>query len=215
MAWLETLAETYETYAELAGVDKNDQAVLLPISHSTFNAQIEVTIDQEGNFQGAKRLEKGRDVVTIIPVTEDSAARSSGIAPHPLCDKLCYIAGDYTLYTGDNKEKYFEAYMDQLRNWVASEYTHPMIEAVYRYLNNKSLIKDLVISKVLDLDDEGKLTEDGKIQGLGQTGANVRFRVFGNNMPQEVWKNQELYKKYSDFYQQMTGKKKLCYAPGK
>ena len=109
MAWIKTLAETYDVYSHLAGVDKNDQKALLPISHSTFNAQIEVAIDLDGNFQNAKKLEKGSDEVTIIPVTEDSAARSSGIAPHPLCDKLCYTAGDYTLYTGDKKEKYFEA----------------------------------------------------------------------------------------------------------
>lgn len=214
MAWLKTLAETYDVYEDLAGVDKNDQPVLLPISHSTFNAQIEVTIDPEGNFHDARKLEKGRDAVTIIPVTEDSAARSSGIAPHPLCDKLCYIAGDYTLYTGDNKEKYYEAYIEQLKDWAESAYTHPMIEAVYRYLDRKSLIQDLVMSKVLDLDDEGRLTDAFKIQGLGQTGANVRFRVLGGSMPQEVWKNQELYRKYSAFYQQKTGEIKLCYASG-
>lgn len=214
MAWLKTLAETYDVYEDLAGVDKNDQPVLLPISHSTFNAQIEVIIDPEGNFHDARKLEKGRDAVTIIPVTEDSAARSSGIAPHPLCDKLCYIAGDYTLYTGDNKEKYYEAYIEQLKDWAESAYTHPMIEAVYRYLDRKSLIQDLVMSKVLDLDDEGRLTDAFKIQGLGQTGANVRFRVLGGGMPQEVWKNQELYRKYSAFYQHKTGEIKLCYASG-
>ena len=214
MAWLKTLAETYDVYEDLAGVDKNDQPVLLPISHSTFNAQIEVIIDPEGNFHDARKLEKGRDAVTIIPVTEDSAARSSGIAPHPLCDKLCYIAGDYTLYTGDNKEKYYEAYIEQLKDWAESAYTHPMIEAVYRYLDRKSLIQDLVMSKVLDLDDESRLTDAFKIQGLGQTGANVRFRVLGGGMPQEVWKNQELYRKYSAFYQHKTGEIKLCYASG-
>ncbi len=214
MAWLKTLAETYDVYEELAGIDKNGQPVLLPISHSTFNAQIEVIIDPAGNFHDARKLEKGRDAVTIIPVTEDSAARSSGIAPHPLCDKLCYIAGDYTLYTGDNKEKYYEAYIEQLKDWAESAYTHPMIEAVHRYLDRKSLIQDLVMSKVLDLDDEGRLTDAFKIQGLGQTGANVRFRVLGGGMPQEVWKNQELYRKYSAFYQHKTGEIKLCYASG-
>lgn len=214
LAWLKTLAETYDVHEDMAGVDKNDQPVLLPISHSTFNAQIEVIIDPAGNFHDARKLEKGRDAVTIIPVTEDSAARSSGIAPHPLCDKLCYIAGDYTLYTGDNKEKYYEAYIEQLKEWAESAHTHPMIEAVYRYLDRKSLIQDLVMSKVLDLDDEGRLTDAFKIQGLGQTGANVRFRVLGGGMPQEVWKNRELYRKYSAFYQQKTGEIKLCYASG-
>ena len=109
LAWLKTLADTYVVYSELAGVIKNDQPVL-PLSHSTFNAQIEVMLDEEGNFLGSKKLDKGPDIVTIIPVTEDSAARSSGIAPHPLCDKLCYVAGDYALYTGDQKKKeYYES----------------------------------------------------------------------------------------------------------
>lgn len=215
MAWLKTLAETYDVYSGLAGVEKNDQAVLLPISHSTFNAQIEVTVDEEGHFRNARKLEKGKDAVTVIPVTEDSAARSSGIAPHPLCDKLCYIAGDYTLYTGDDKESYFQAYMELLCEWEQSEETHPMVSAVRRYLEGKTLIRDLAESSVLELDENGMLTDKGKLQGLGQTGANVRFIVHGSCRPQEVWKNRELYEKYSAFYQQKTGGRRLCYASGR
>jgi len=215
LAWLKTLADTYDIYSDLAGVDKNGQAVLLPISHSTFNAQIEVTIDKDGNFVDAQKLEKGIGVVTVIPVTEDSAARSSGIAPHPLCDKLCYIAGDYTDYTGDDKIKYYDAYMEQLQNWAESDFTHPMVQAVYRYLVKRSLICDLTAKKALLLDDNGKLTDDIKIHGQGQTGANVRFRVFGVGKPQEIWRSQEVYKKYSAYYQQKSGEKKLCYITGK
>jgi len=214
LAWLKTLAETYDVYSHLAGVDKNEQAVLLPISHSTFNAQITVTVDMDGNFQKAEKLEKGRNAVTVIPVTEDSAARSSGIAPHPLCDKLCYVAGDYSFYTGDDKEKYFEAYIDQLRDWAESDQTHPMVRAIYQYLGKKSLVQDLTEKKVLELDEDGMLTDGVKIQGLGQTGANVRFVVLDNYMPKEVWKSQELYKKYSEYYRQKAGGKKLCYASG-
>ena len=215
MTWLKTLAETYDVYSVLAGVEKNGQAVLLPVSHSTFNAQIEVTIDKDGNFQDSKKLEKGKDVITIIPVTEDSVARSSGIAPHPLCDKLCYIAGDYTLYTGDHKEKYFGAYIEQLRDWAESEDTHFMVQAIYQYLKKKTLIYDLATNGTLELDSNGKLTDDAKIHGLGQTGANVRFVIRENHIPQEVWKNQELYKKYGEYYKRKSGEKKLCYASGK
>ncbi len=215
MGWLKTLAETYDVYSELAGKDKNGQAVLLPLSHSTFNAQIEVAIDEDGNFQDAEKLEKGKDIITIIPVTEDSAARSSGIAPHPLCDKLCYTAGDYSLFTGDKKEKYYEAYIEQLKEWAESAHTHPMVQAVYRYLGKGTLINDLLASKVLELDNNGKLTDKVKIQGQGQTGANVRFRVYGGSRPQEVWKNQDLYEGYSTFYQQKAGEEKLCYVTGK
>lgn len=215
MALLKTLAETYDVYADLAGIEKNGQPVLLPISHSTFNAQIEVTIDQDGNFIDAKKLEKGRDAVTIIPVTEDSAARSSGIAPHPLCDKLCYIAGDYATYTGDDREEYYTAYIRQLREWAESADTHPMVQAVYQYLMKKSLIHDLLTSQVVELNDDGKLTDQSKIQGLGQTGANVRFKVSGSRTPQEVWKNQELYNKYEDYYRHSSKEKNLCYISGK
>lgn len=214
MAWLKTLAETYDVYADLAGVEKNEQAVLLPISHSTFNAQIEVTIDKDGNFLSAKKLEKGSDVVTIIPVTEDSAAKANGITPHPLCDKLCYIAGDYTLFTGDEKEKYFEAYLEQLRDWAESDDTHPMVQAIYKYLQKRTLIQDLVTSKTLELNGDGRLTDQVKIQGLGQTGANVRFIIYGDFMPQEVWKNQELYKKFITYYGKKLTNKALCYASG-
>lgn len=214
MALLKTLAETYDVYADLAGVVKNDQPVLLPLSHSTFNAQIEVVIDAEGNFIKAKKLEKGSGTVTMIPVTEDSAARSSGIAPHPLCDKLCYTAGDYSLYTNDNKEKYYEAYMKQLAEWAESEYTHMMVQAVYKYLKRKSLIHDLVSCNTLELDDKGRLTDSFKIQGLGQTGANVRFVIYGNDR-MEVWKSQELYSRYDAFYRQKIEVERLCYVSGK
>lgn len=214
MAWLKTLADTYDVYADLAGVVRDDQPVLLPISHSTFNAQIEVTIDGQGNYVDSRKLEKGNDAVTIVPVTEDSAARSSGIAPHPLCDKLCYIAGDYTTYTGDNKERYYETYMEQLRDWADSEHTHLAVQAICRYLEKKSLIQDLVSGEVLVLDDGGRLTDSTKIQNLGQTGAAVRFIVDVIDIP-EVWKNQELYDRYGAYYQLNAGDKDLCYASGK
>lgn len=213
MAWLNTLARTYDVYANLAGVEKNGY-LLLPISHSTFKAQIELTIDADGNFIDAKKLEKGDDAVTIIPVTEDSAARTSDKAPHPLCDKLCYIAGDYTLYTGDNKEEYFEAYIGQLREWSQSDTAHPMVKSICQYVAKKTLIHDLVESNVLQLDEHGRLTDSTKIHGFGQTGANVRFIVFGSIRPREVWKNQQLYQNFNDFYQQKLPEKKLCYATG-
>lgn len=216
MAWMKTLAETYDVYADLAGKEENDQPVLLPVFHSTFNAQIEVTIDGQGNFEDARRLEKGKDVVTIIPVTEDSATRSSGNTPHPLCDKLCYIAGDYTVYTGDDKEEYYEKYMEQLKGWVQSEESHPMVQAIYRYLEKKSLIHDLVEKGVLELGEDGKLTDKVKLHNQDQSKANVRFLVYGDDMFEEsaVWKNQKLYQKYIQYCRRQSRAVGLCYASG-
>ena len=216
MAWLKTLAETYDVYADLAGKEENDQPMLLPVFHSTFNAQIEVTIDGQGNFKDARRLEKGKGVVTIIPVTGDSATRSSGNTPHPLCDKLCYIAGDYTIYTGDDKEEYYQKYMEQLKGWVQSEESHPMVQAIYYYLEKKSLIQDLVEKGVLELDENGKLTDQVKLHNQDQSKANVRFLVYGDDMFEEsaVWKNQTLYQKYIQYCRKQSRNVDLCYATG-
>lgn len=216
MAWLKALSDTYEVFEHLAGVEKDGQPVLLPIFHSTLNAQIEVTIDEDGNFISSKKVEKGNDAVTIIPVTEDSAARSSGIAPHPLCDKLCYLAGDYSVYTGEHKEDYYEQYMAQLKDWVDLQDAHFMVKAVYRYLKKGTLIHDLVAERVLELDANEKLTDAVKLHNQGQTGANVRFVVYGNDGTQntEVWKNNELYWQYIQHCQKELTNARLCYVSG-
>ncbi len=87
MSFLNDLYLTYEAC-------KSDSQ-LLPIAHLTQNAQLEVVLDEEGKFSRASLVDK-EDAVTVIPVTEDSGSRSGkAIFPHPLCDKLEYIAGDY------------------------------------------------------------------------------------------------------------------------
>lgn len=104
MAWLKTLAETYDVYADLAGKEENDQPMLLPVFHSTFNAQIEVTIDGQGNFKDARRLEKGKGVVTIIPVTRDSATEAVEI-PRIRCVISSAILREIIRYTPGTTKK--------------------------------------------------------------------------------------------------------------
>ena len=216
MSWMKRLVETYDTYQDLAGVVKNDQPVLLPISHSTVNAQIEVIISEKGDFVDARAVEKG-DEVTIIPVTEDSSSRSSSSAPHPLCDKLCYVAGDYSIYTTEDKTKYYDDYLNQLRGWTNYREVHPMVLAVYNYLKKANLIRDLVASNVLKLDEEGKmLNGTDKIQGIAQKDATVRFQVYMEDSAQEtrVWRNVDLYHNYIAYYRQCLDNYDLCYVLG-
>ena len=130
MGWTNELYKIYELACE------NPENGLLPVLHSTANAQIELVIDKQGNFKGANTVDK-KNAVTVIPVTEDSGARSSGIAPMPFADKLVYIAGDYQKYADGKRadnSKYFFAYMGQLEFWKDSEYSHPAVSAVYKYL---------------------------------------------------------------------------------
>lgn len=106
MGWIDMLSRTYDLCSDLVGEEINEDPILLPVAHSTANAQIELTVDMEGNLVSALTgtVEKnGRNEITVIPVTEDSAARSNGNFPHPLCDKLCYAAGDYSRYTGEGQ----------------------------------------------------------------------------------------------------------------
>ena len=81
MSWMEELYQVYERHQDRIGYEKTHDAILLPIYHSTANRYTYRGDHRcEGNFRSAKTVDK-EDAVTIIPVTMDSAARSSGIAP--------------------------------------------------------------------------------------------------------------------------------------
>lgn len=201
MGWMQALYETYEQSKRLVGIVDDSGKVLLPIAHSTQNAQLEVVINLNGDYQSAKRVEK-ISAVTIIPVTEDSGSRSSGIAPHPLCDKLCYVAGDYSIYCGKKKaEEYYTAYITQLNDWVESG-CHPYVLAIYRYLSKRTLISDLCTDGILILDDDGQLDEKTKIEGIAQVDALVRFRIQDHDLLGlgEVWRERPVYDDYIRYY---------------
>ena len=218
---MQMLSQTYDEHSEYIGEEINGQPMLLPVFHSTLNAQIELTVDYDGNFKPnlTKVIEKnGKDEVTVIPVTVDSASRGNGNFPHLLCDKLCYVAGDYSEYTKEKKEKYHEAYMEGLKKWVDSPYTHKMIQAVYKYLKKETVIKDLLDIGILQLDEDGILSPKiNKIQGRYQTDVVIRFRVKGEELGVEtaVWKEKKLYEAFIKFYGSMYTNKELCYVTGK
>lgn len=217
MSWVEELGKVYE----LCTTSDFDGEPLLPIAHSTANAQIEVNINSDGTIPPsgfAERVDK-TDQVTLIPVTEASAARTSKPVPHPFADKLMYIAGDYRQYAPcvdleKNKKKdypkYYEEYIDQLKGWCDSPYSNKYVKAVYEYLSKGTLIADLVAAKVLETDpDTGKLT-DGKINGIAQEDCFVRFRVDG----EPTWKEKKMHDSFISFNSMNVGTPQLCYATG-
>ena len=218
MSWTN---ELYQVYENNVGAE-DEKTVLLPIFHSTANAQIEVTLTEEGLFDGAVRIADKGDAVTIIPVTEASGSRSSGISPHPLNDKLLYIGGDYGKFAAGKRADnhlHYQAYLKQLEEWIESEYSHPAIKAVYAYLSRGTLLKDLIEAGVLLVDEEtGRLREKEKILGISQEDAFVRFRVEYKdflNTESRVWKDKSLYESYIAFNSSHTGERQLCYATGK
>ncbi len=215
MSWTEELYKIYEHHC-----GKTDEAVpLLPVSHTTQNAQIEITISEYGAFVSAERVDKS-DAVTLIPVTEASGARSSGIAPHPLMDKLVYIAADHPKYNNgkrsDNR-KFFEAYKALLGDWTDSEYSHPSVKAIHSYICAGNIISDLVEVRVLEVDeDSGMLRDDVKIAGIAQSECFVRFRVLSKSGGEaRVWADKTLQDKYISYNAAQMGDVRLCYALGR
>lgn len=222
MSWTEDLLAVYERNSSIAGImqykryKRGDEEiknpyVLLPPFHTTVTAQIEVVIDADGNFLSASRVEDD-DKMTIIPVTEKSGSRTAGKAPHPLCDNLQYL-------TGYGAEECYEMYMQELERWHLSAYTHPKVDAVYRYLSKKSLLDDLIAYGVLIVDGSGKLDETVKIQAASQEKAFVRFivrqKLSDGILEETCWKDQTLQNAFIEYYRSTQVDRELDYLTGK
>ncbi|MBA3013957.1 MAG: type I-C CRISPR-associated protein Cas8c/Csd1 [Proteobacteria bacterium] len=155
MSWIEKLYQTYENNRNFIG-NRNDKSPLLPICHTTQNAHVAVIIDGSGNFIAAEIVPKS-DAMTIVPASEESSGRT-GQKPvcHPLCDKLQYIAGDFTDFGGEvtcgfsaKPREPHNKYVEQLSIWNESAYCHRKVSAILRYVKKKTLISDLVSVGVL------------------------------------------------------------------
>lgn len=223
MSWMNMLYATYENVmkGDAAGIEPP----LLPIAHTTQNADIEVSIDVDGNFIGSYPVVD--DKQTTIPCSEASASRSgSNPVNHPLFDKLQYLAGDYTAFGGEKGSHFHKKYLEDLREWCNSEYSNEQIRAINKYLKKGCLISDLVMCGILICDDAGKLLK--KWTGskadtprifkavIGeQSDAFVRFRVSGGtDGVTAVWQNKQVQKDYVNYYLSKQGDKAFCYVTG-
>lgn len=210
MSWTD---ELYKVYEQQCGTVQRDGTVLLPVSHSTANAQIEVTLKSDGTFVSAAALSKEEGLNTIIPVTEDSGGRTSGICAMPLADKLIYLCGDYNKYTDKDNAQYFKSYIEQLERWKNSKHSHLSVNAIYSYISQKTLMKDLVDCHVLQINEETGLLEDKvNIAGIKQADAFVRFRVYGEKS--ETWLDKSLHDSFIAWNNEEMASVGLCYAMG-
>lgn len=236
MSWLLNLYETYEANLNFVGkIERkyNEQEyMLLPVSHTTQNAHIEVDITEDGDFHLATVVEKS-DASTVIPCTEDSASRSgSKIAPYPLHDKLSYVAGDYAAFGGEiKKEEAFPHYIKQLEEWANSPYAVSKVKSIYHYLRKGRLIQDLVAHGILYVDEDRRLLNKWdkhaearygakppifSVVAGEQTSAFVRFNVYSpTKVMSKVWNDQEVYDSFIQFYSNKLGGEDLCYVTGR
>ena len=173
---------------------------LAPISHIIANAHIEITLNKQGEFRGAKLLDK-KDRKTIIPVTEDSGGRANKLAAHPLCDQIKYVAPD--------DEEAHGLYLRELCTWEESAYSHPILSAVRAYVEGKTIITDLLNCGIIKANT---VHEDKTIKQM------IRWRVDGCE-PEEpdCWKNRKLFSLFQDYYDSVIcdRDRALCMVNGK
>ncbi len=210
MGWLNVLAATYDNcISEVGKTEKiskgkgektfDQTLVLLPISHITNNAGIEITINEKGEFKSAARVDKS-DQITIMPATEDSASRGNGVNPMPLFDKLSYVAGDYDDHVTDDKKKRpcYEKYMEQFHLWADLPDTPLKVKAICKYLDHGSVIKDLKDNNVFD-----------------GTDTFVRFVVTGiENITVKTWCDKEVYDSFIRYYDSVLTEMDIDYTTG-
>lgn len=224
MSWMSMLVQTYDNNLDKAGEIIIDKAPLPMLSHMTLNSQLTVIIDEDGNFKGAEDVDKNNSTI-LFPISEQSGGRSSGVAAHYLCDFLSYVAGDYCCFVDDTKsdkeskkavEKH-TAYITQLRNWVDSEYSHPKVNAIYKYISKNTLMADLIREGKVKLDEKGKLSND-KINGQPYEKVMVRFRVemLGfDDISNDCWQDKTLFECFSKYYNfARKAEKDICYISG-
>ena len=236
MSWIQKLYETYNNCEGMVGAGSDDNEVpLLPICHTTQKAQIEIVLGRHGKFKKARVIPKDESR-TIIPCTEKSSGRTSGESSHPLCDKLQYIASDYNKY-GGIKDSYFQSYVDLLSEWTKFE-KNKKLNIIYEYIQNGSIISDLIEHKILFLGKSKKLLKQregkkekkevldifdllpGRINKKGeienwQADAFVRWIVeIPNEQQASVWNDTELWKSWIRYYSNTKQNKSLCYVTG-
>lgn len=199
MGLLQKAVQTYESHASLIGEYISGKAPLAPIAHTVKKADVEITLTAEGDFYSATNDCSGEQI--IIPVSVDSAGRAGKvIAPHPLSDRLCYLAPVFP-------EKY-GAFLEQLTQWTISEYAHPKLNSILTYVKNGTILSDLEHIGIIKLTPKG-IPEKEKLL--------VRWRVMGlgDGQSERCWEDKTLFDSYMNFYRQKQSDDALCMVTGR
>lgn len=241
MSWLSQLYKTYEYASEHPHVTEGD-APLMPYYHVKQNVQIIVSIDDKGLFLSAEVCRdastgKVKSAYLTIPATNDSATRSGQIPPpHPLSDKVQYVAKDYfEQYADSPKRNFFDAYHELLSNWCASPHAHPKANAVLAYIEQGQVVRDLINAGVLikDPNDPSKLAYPAnasdfpdsifaslnKSKGtFDQGSAFIAWQVVSSELDSltesKTWQDDSLFTAWQNYYASLDSTDGFCYITG-
>ena len=226
MSWMQKLYRTYESILEQGVTD--DTEPLTPVGHTIQNAHIVIVIDGQGNFQTAHVMPPKTAI--LLPATESSENRTSGEAPHPLADKIQYVAKDYANYGGE-KKAYFDGYLKQLKAWCESPFTHPKVQAVLNYVAKGRVVADLVEAGIFPLDSEGKVLNKWEGEGdappifsvLPKTKGEIEFGSalvcwqveIAGDIHSQTWTDKTIQQSWADYAASEKAEKGFCLVQGK
>lgn len=184
------MKQAYDTYctleAKYCGVYGLEKESLVPVSHQIAKAEIEITLNADGQLLDARQV--GKDEAAIImPVTEASAGRTGDTScAHPLCDQIRFLSPQYP-------QKY-EAYLTQLHKWEKSPYSHPKLNAIARYVEKGTILEDMERFGVIARGEDGLAPKDGKQV--------VCWRVDSGKIDEisACWKDRSLFQAFIDYY---------------
>ncbi len=189
MGLFQNLLETYERSKNAIGVPGSlkdgvvdERKTLLPIFHTTFKSSICVNLNQDGAFISASRDTNEKTI--IIPCTESSSGRTSGVEAHPLCDQLDYLGG-----FNDEKTK---QYLSVLNSWKGEDIC---LNAIYTYVSSQSIMQDLESNEIFKGADFQKQADNPSqnildIEKIRKYG--IRFTVQIADDLISVWESKEL-----------------------
>lgn len=185
MGLFQAAVKTYENLKEAGYVGKYEEGKepLAPVGHIIARADIEITLDADGDYRHSAKIPKEAGKV-IIPVTEESAGRTSGEAPHPLCEQLKYLSA-YDTSSQMRQRKYLE----QLESWKNSAFADPKLEAIYRYVARNTILSDLARDGNIELKD-GKPDNEKVL---------VVWNVLGTSGETEVYRDRYLMQRYTEY----------------
>lgn len=213
MGLLQKACETYDNHQGYIGVEREGHEMLPCLYHMVTKADIEITIDKEGRFIVARDVSKEGKIT--IPVTEESGGRTSSPCAHPLCDQLGYISSF-------DLERY-NLYLNQLKTWRDSLFTHPIIIAVYAYVNRQTILDDLIASKIIKIEEKEflhnkhKVTDKDKKRCEKISKLFIRWRVEGiGEESGPCWNNKRLFQLFCDWYlsSRNNSNKQFCMISG-
>ena len=225
MSWMQKLYRTYESILEQGVTDHAEP--LTPVGYTIQNAHIVIAIDGQGNFQTARVMPPKTAI--LLPATESSENRTSGEAPHPLADKIQYVAKDYSNYGGE-KKAYFDGYLKQLKAWCESPFTHPKVQAVLNYVAKGRVVADLVKAGIFPLDSEGKVLNKWETEGdapsifsvLPKTKGEIEFGSalvcwqveIAGDVHSQTWTDKTIQQSWADYAASEKAEKGFCLVQG-